>query len=84
MDAHLSRAGGGFGLLARQAAGVGIAIALAVVGTLVIGGLLKVTIGLRVSQDEEEIGLDVTQHGEEGCSGTSEGNDSASLHGSIG
>ena len=64
--------GGGLSLLGKQLVGIGVAIALAVVGTLVIGGILKATMGLRVSADEEETGLDLTQHGEEGYSGPSD------------
>ncbi len=48
----------------NQLAGVGIGIVLATVGTLVILTVVDVVIGLRVSQDEELSGLDVTQHGE--------------------
>ena len=39
---------------------------LAHVGTLVILKLVDVTIGLRVSEEEEVQGLDLSQHGEEG------------------
>jgi Amt family ammonium transporter len=64
--------GGGFALMGKQLAGVGVAIAIAVVGTLVIGGALKATMGLRISREEEDMGLDLTQHGEEGYSGPSD------------
>ncbi|MBI2823760.1 MAG: ammonium transporter [Planctomycetia bacterium] len=40
--------------------------ALAIVATLVILVVLNATMGLRVSQDEERQGLDLTQHNEEG------------------
>jgi len=52
----------------NQAIGVGIAAGLAVVGTLVILKVVDVVIGLRVPEDHEIQGLDVTQHGEEGYS----------------
>lgn len=39
---------------------------LAVVVTVVLLKVLDLTMGLRVTQDEERQGLDVTQHGEEG------------------
>jgi ammonium transporter, Amt family len=52
--------------LLNQAVGVGIAWLLAIVGTLVILKVVDVTIGLRVSEDEEVQGLDLSQHGEEG------------------
>ncbi len=67
--------GGGFALMGKQLIAIGVAIAIAVVGTLIIGGILKATIGLRVSRDEEETGLDLTQHGEEGYSGPSDGSE---------
>jgi Amt family ammonium transporter len=50
----------------NQFVGVIIAWVLAIVGTLVILKLVDVTIGLRVSEDEEVQGLDLSQHGEEG------------------
>jgi len=52
--------------LLNQAVGVGIAWGLAIVGTLVILKVVDVTIGLRVSEEEEVQGLDLSQHGEEG------------------
>jgi Amt family ammonium transporter len=54
--------------LLNQAVGVIIAWALAIVGTLIILKLVDATIGLRVTEDEEVQGLDLTQHGEEGYS----------------
>jgi Amt family ammonium transporter len=48
----------------NQLAGIGISIALAVVGTLVILKFVDLVIGLRVSESEETVGLDATQHGE--------------------
>lgn len=50
----------------NQLAGVAIAWLLAVVGTLAILKLVDATIGLRVSEEEEVQGLDLSQHGEEG------------------
>jgi ammonium transporter, Amt family len=50
----------------NQVVGVGIAWALAIVGTLVILKVVDLTIGLRVSEDHEIQGLDLSQHGEEG------------------
>lgn len=52
--------------LANQLVGVAIAWVLAIVGTLAILKLVDVTIGLRVSEEEEVQGLDLSQHGEEG------------------
>ena len=52
--------------LVNQAVGVAIAWGLAVVGTLAILKLVDATIGLRVREEEEVQGLDLSQHGEEG------------------
>ena len=52
--------------LLNQAVGVAIAWTLAIVGTLVILFLVDKTIGLRVSAEAENEGLDLSQHGEEG------------------
>ena len=50
----------------NQLVGVAVAIALAVVGTLVILKVVDAVIGLRVPGEHEVEGLDLTQHGEEG------------------
>jgi len=52
--------------LLNQATGVVIAWVLAAVGTLVLLKLVDLTVGLRVSTEDEVQGLDLTQHGEEG------------------
>jgi Amt family ammonium transporter len=52
--------------LLNQAVGVGIAWVIAIVGTLVILFAVDKTIGLRVPEDHETQGLDLSQHGEEG------------------
>ena len=52
-----------------QLIGIGIAVAVAAVGTLVCLGLTRLVVPLRVTADEEQEGLDVTQHGEEGYHG---------------
>ena len=49
-----------------QAVGIGIAIALAAVGTWIILKICDALIGVRVEQDAEREGLDLSQHGEEG------------------
>jgi len=54
--------------LLNQLMGVLIAWALAIVGTLIILKIVDATVGLRVSEDEEVQGLDLSQHGEEGYS----------------
>lgn len=50
--------------LVNQLVGIGIAISLATIGTLLILKIVDVLIGLRVSENEEIAGLDATQHGE--------------------
>jgi ammonium transporter, Amt family len=52
--------------LLNQCVGVAIAWGLAIAGTLAILKIVDVTIGLRVSEEEEVQGLDLSQHGEEG------------------
>ncbi len=52
--------------LLNQLAGVAIAWALAIVGTVILLKLVDVVIGLRVPEEHEIQGLDLTQHGEEG------------------
>jgi Amt family ammonium transporter len=50
----------------NQAVGAGIGWVLAIVGTLVLLLLVDRVFGLRVSPTEEETGLDLSLHGEEG------------------
>jgi Amt family ammonium transporter len=52
--------------LLNQATGVAIAWVISIVGTLIILVVVDKTIGLRVSAEAEETGLDLSQHGEEG------------------
>ena len=54
--------------LLNQLMGVAIAWVIAIVGTLVILKVVDVVVGLRVAEDDEIQGLDLTQHGEEGYS----------------
>jgi Amt family ammonium transporter len=53
-------------LWVEQVKAIGVTLVLAVVGTAVLGGLIKVTIGLRPTSEGEEDGLDQTDHGEAG------------------
>jgi Amt family ammonium transporter len=57
---------GHWGQVWRQAAGVAIAWVLSGVGTLILLILVDKIIGLRVSPEDENTGLDLSQHGEEG------------------
>lgn len=77
VNANLSAPGvaGANGLLAAitahtlwipQLKAIGITILLAVVGTFIIGYIVKFTIGLRPTPEAESQGLDISEHGEEG------------------
>jgi ammonium transporter, Amt family len=46
-----------------QALGVGVVFALVLVVSLTVFGAIKATIGLRVSPEQEEAGLDIVEHG---------------------
>ena len=50
----------------NQAVGVVAAMALAIVGSVILLKVLDLAMGLRVTQQQELQGLDVSQHGEEG------------------
>ena len=50
----------------NQLIGVGITIGLAVIGSYLLLKIVDLTIGLRVSEEEEIRGLDLSQHGEDG------------------
>lgn len=57
---------GNAGQLMNQAVGALAAITLTVVASLILLKIIDAVIGLRVDQQEELQGLDVSQHGEEG------------------
>ncbi|MGE0405205.1 MAG: ammonium transporter [Candidatus Korobacteraceae bacterium] len=57
---------GNSGQFVNQLIGIAIAWVIAIVGTLVILKVVDLMVGLRVSSEEENKGLDLTQHGEEG------------------
>ena len=52
----------------NQLAAIGITIALAVIGTLILLKIVDLLIGVRISEEEEIEGLDLTQHGEDAYS----------------
>jgi Amt family ammonium transporter len=62
-DQVVSLAGSG-GQVVNQIIGIAVTAALSAVATLVILLVLKATVGLRVTDEEEFVGLDLTQHGE--------------------
>ena len=53
-------------LVFEQLEAVGVTLALAVVGTFVLGFIVKLVLGLRPTREEETVGLDLTDHQEEG------------------
>lgn len=55
---------GDFHLFAAQLIGIVVTIAVAIVGTLICVAVVKIFTPLRVTVKEEQIGLDITQHGE--------------------
>jgi Amt family ammonium transporter len=56
---------GHWGQVGNQVVGILIAWGVALVGTLVLLKIVDLITGLRVTEDEEIKGLDITQHGEE-------------------
>ena len=55
--------GGGLTQLIKQFGGMGIIIVWTVVTITLTFGILKKTVGLRVSEEEEIVGLDIKEHG---------------------
>ncbi len=51
-------------LFLAQLAGIAVSVALAVVGTFICAGIVKLFTPLRVEDKEEKLGLDIGQHGE--------------------
>jgi Amt family ammonium transporter len=62
---------GGAVLLAKQAAAVAVVWVFSFVGTLILAKIVKTLIGLRVKDEEEMVGLDISQHGERAYGGLS-------------
>ena len=52
------------GLFVAQVISIIVTIAVAVVGSLICIGVIRIFTRLRVDEKDEMIGLDVTQHGE--------------------
>ena len=74
--------GGGAALLVKQFIAVGIAVVFAAVMTLLIGGLLKAIMGgLAVTPNDEEVGLDISEHGESGYTTGTNALPSGGMHG---
>jgi Amt family ammonium transporter len=56
---------GHWGQIGNQLVGIAIAWALAIVGTIVLLKVTDLITGIRVTEEQEIEGLDITQHGEE-------------------
>lgn len=57
------------GLLMSQIQAILLTFTLSVTATLILALAVKATLGLRVSEETETVGLDLTEHGEEGYHG---------------
>src|SRR4030042_1366195 len=57
--------------LAKQLAGIGSVAVFAFMATWILGKIVDITIGLRVKEEEEIVGLDISQHGERAYGGIS-------------
>jgi ammonium transporter, Amt family len=57
---------GGRALWFEQLKAIAITIALAVIGTAIVGAIVRGAIGLRAAPEIERQGLDINEHGEEG------------------
>jgi len=56
--------GGGTDQLVKQVIGVGAVLAYSFIATLIIGKIIDLTIGFRISRDEEVAGIDLAIHAE--------------------
>jgi Amt family ammonium transporter len=61
-------AGGGLALLGKQAVAVGATLAFSFIVTMIICKVVDATVGLRVTEEDEITGLDLSQHSEVGYS----------------
>jgi ammonium transporter, Amt family len=58
--------GGGFDQLWRQAIGAGAVLLYSAVGTAIVALIVKYTIGLRITEEDESAGIDEAEHAETG------------------
>jgi Amt family ammonium transporter len=56
-------------LVFEQIKAIIVTLLLATIGTAIIASIVKATIGLRVDEEVETVGLDLAEHGEEGYHG---------------
>ena len=61
---------GGSAQFGKQIAGIFVIGAFSFAATWGLGKLVDLMVGLRVSDDEEVVGLDISQHGERAYGGT--------------
>ncbi|MBC8126440.1 MAG: ammonium transporter [Gloeobacteraceae cyanobacterium ES-bin-144] len=57
---------GNGGLIMAQLSAIGITLVISIVGTVIIAFVVKAVIGLRPTPEVETVGLDISEHGEEG------------------
>jgi Amt family ammonium transporter len=66
--------GGGFAAMIPQFKDIGVTAGLSIVGTIILAQIVKLICGgLRATDEAEEMGLDLTDHGETGYSGETAG-----------
>ncbi len=53
-------------LVVEQLKAVGLTLVLSIVATVVIAFIVKAVVGLRPTSDVEDVGLDISEHGESG------------------
>jgi ammonium transporter, Amt family len=66
-------AGGGLALLGKQVVAVGVTLVFSFAVTFVILKVVQATIGLRVTEEDELVGVDLAQHAEAGYAFTESG-----------
>ena len=78
--------GGGFDQLWRQAVGAGAVLLYSAVGTAIVALIVKYTIGLRISEEDESSGIDDAEHAETGydLAAASAGSSILARHGAEG
>ncbi len=79
-DSYGLLVGGGFEQLGIQALGVVAVAVWTVVTSVVLFSVIRATVGLRVSEAEEESGLDIGEHGIEAYPEFTGGRDPFGLH----
>lgn len=71
--------GGGASLLITQIIGIVAVFAWTIITSIILFGTIKATMGLRVKEEEEVIGLDMGEHGMEAYSGFTMENSSVNI-----